>query len=246
MSETNTQLLPKKVMVTLDALLDIRFARVNREDPDVALQVSSCQAYFQRTSESFPLSKTKTIGLNPSDSNPDNEDLLPYSIRTTLWSFIAERMVLLLNENTEMMRYSEINLEINTWPFQLTKDEMEMMREVFMSITKNLFDVVVVYMPIESLTPAYVGKNYAALFFYDPSAWINRHQEEMMKGSLVDVELYTPSHFKLRELTEEEKVQFRSFGMSIHDATTMLFSPILKWVFLPVKLYCLECPQNPA
>ena len=153
MNETNTQLLPKKVMVTLDALLDIRFARVNFADPDVALRVSSCPAYFQRTSENFHLDKTTMIGLSPQSSNPDTEDLLPYSVRTTLWAFIAERMVLLLNDNTEMIRYSEISLEINTWPFELTKEEMDMMRDVFMSITQNLFNVTVVKIPVESLTP---------------------------------------------------------------------------------------------
>lgn len=245
MNETKTQLSPTKLIATLDSLLDTRFGLMNKTGPDVASQVTVYPSYFQRTTETFHLPKIGEIGIKSlSTYKGEIEDILPYSVRTTLWAFVCERMVLLLNANTEMRKYSSISLEINTAPFRLTTDEADVLREVFIEITNGLFDVSVVYIDEKDLTPSIVAKNYTALFFYNPSSWINMHKDELMKGATRDVELYTPSNFQMRDLNDKERRQFREFGMGIHDATKMLFAPVINWIFLPVKLFCLECPVN--
>jgi hypothetical protein len=234
----------KKVMVTLDSLLDVRMGLLYLIDQNASVRLAETVLYFEREADVFKFGGKTISPQELYKAMPAKKaDILPYCSRTIMWRFVVELLVSIMNGNTAGGLF-EVGLEINTFPYVLTPDENKMLTEVMVEISNNLFSVDVVCIPHSSLTPEIVGEHYVAMIMYDPTDWFNVHKEAMMMAKTAAVLLYVPKTHKIRELTSEENVEMRRHGMTLFDAMEMLVKPIINLKFVHTRLFCLECPAN--
>lgn len=236
----------KKVMVTLDSLLDVRMGLLYTIDAEASVRLADSVLYFEREADVF---RFDSRVISPDElyrAMPAKKaDILPFCSRTTMWRFVVELMVSMMNTNTAGGHF-EMGLEINTFPYVLTPEENKVLGEVMVELSHNLFSVEVCCIPHASLTPDIVGEHYLAMVMYDPTQWFNLHERAMFTAKTAAVQLYVPKTHKVRELTPEENVELRKHGMTLFDAMRMLVEPIISMRFIPTRLFCLECPINQA
>jgi hypothetical protein len=236
----------RKVMVTLDSLLDVRMGLLYTIDADASVRLAESVLYFEREADVFRLDQRIISPEELYRVMPARKaDILPFCSRTPMWRFVVELLVSMMNTNTAGGHF-DIGLEINTFPYVLTPEENRVLTEVMTEISHNLFSVEVSCVPHASLTPEIVGEHYLAMVMYDPTQWFNLHEREMFKAKTAAVKLYVPKTHKVRELTPEENVELRKHGMTLFDAMRVLVEPIISMRFIPTRLFSLECPANPA
>lgn len=89
----------------------------------------------------------------------------------------------------------KMTIHINTYPFQLTNAERDELKGSISEILSIDIPIVITYIPLKELTPAFIKDTYKALFLPDLVEWLTIHNEELGKVRMPKVIINAPAYF---------------------------------------------------
>lgn len=184
-----TELKKQSIYVTLDSLLDTRLGTLAIHYPEIAKNVFN-NNYYKREADQF-----ENISLADFRAlyKKRNVDTLMASMCTNAVVLLRNMVLELIKLKTAHPHIKEIEIVLNTHPYQLGAEERKMFGDVVRDWTGNLASVHVTQMPDELLTPYYCSENYDTMIMYDYEEFINIHHEALNKKPLLDVTLFVPA-----------------------------------------------------
>lgn len=243
MSKTN---LVKKILVSLDSLLDFRLGTLIKLSPEFAYQVSNDKAFYTREEDTF---SSVEMGHLPKDIFNEiymlyKEEIIRSSIMTKFFIFLKQLTQEMINKAISTPYYGEIEVEVNVYPHKFTNQEGDDLVKAISFHLGELVSTSIVSIPPEQLTPSYILNDYYALAMYDPKPWLDTHHRELQKGTLKDIVLYTPRLNHIRKLEDTEIAKLNKENMDLFNIFTMLLSPFICIQFLPISLFSAETAAN--
>lgn len=162
------------ILVSLDALFDTRLATLYKLDPQAAEKILTEGNYYRRLHDVFP-------GV----SKPEYEAAYLSRDVKTLRRTVITRTIEHINffiartiaaaAGTPFIRKPSV--VINTYPYQLTETEVDMIILGVVAATRKEADVSVVRLSHEELTPRFIKANYVTVILYDYWNWSERQAE---------------------------------------------------------------------
>lgn len=161
--------------LSLDVLFDTRIATLELIDP--LLIEKNLVTYYSRTSDIFeglsPDSFLKAYSLR-------DKETLKASLLTPILGLIIEFV-----ENTHIKSHGDPikaypKLYLNTYPYQLSDDEVKAVVEALISHFKYPCDIEVMYRDEKELGPTTIKANYDIMLLYDWVDWLHHLIEKKM------------------------------------------------------------------
>jgi len=229
------------LLVELDCLLDTRLAVLYRHDIK-AFEKAMKSQYPGRVIDAFS-------GINATEfrklyKKRDKSDL-KNALGTGFVSVIKDFTISTLQNNLDTPFRMAPVITINTYPYDLTEKELEL---VIMSIarkTKELADVTVVNISPEDLTPLYIKSMYSMVAMYDYVEWLEIHSANgnLKKTTCPDIGLLAPELFYLDLPSKEEISKIKATGKSPFEAMEELVSPLIALKFMPAEFFSMDMRQ---
>lgn len=177
----------KRILLDLDTLLDTRLGVINMLNPEAAKLLISSDAYWDRENDFW---EVLTQGLVTREAfneawaargGNNSADVLNGSILSGATPFILRMLTDdLINRSNQMGDIKdEVGLVINTWPYALTLDEVEDMRDIAVYLFGATTNIELVDIPMDKITPLFLDAGYAAVVTYNFIEWIKMHHEEL-------------------------------------------------------------------
>lgn len=245
------------LLVELDCLQDTRIATIARID-QMAAQTALSSGYHTRESDHFPWVDMKLF-----------KELYAKRDRTTLAHSAPTNMLLVVRELLKLMvknneianhptRIHPISLSINTYPYELSKEEQEAILAVYSSRFGDICPVELVTYSPASLSPAFIRQNYATMVMYDPHTWLNLHYtadpatvdlQAFMKTLLHDVTLIAPAIYYQEAPSQQEIEEIQSeLGKDANplEVTLRLARSLVGLQLIDVSLFSVLSPERAA
>lgn len=234
------------LLISLDSLMDLRLGALTVLDPQFAFEVSTSEDYYTREEDSF---QTATHGRLSKETlakimQVKQEEILVNSVRTRLIEFIDKSLTKLTLQSLATPYNYTPTLTINTYPYTLSVQEQNAMREEVLKKLVDKHPVSFVHLSPQELTPELVVANYQALFFYHAHPWMNAHDEAIRSKALSTVTVYAPHLYIGRRLTAQEKATFEEGGLSAASLLRAALAPFINYQDLPVALFSAWTPYN--
>lgn len=164
-----------EICVMLDSLLDTRIGTINKHRPDLTSKILKSK-YHRRKSDFFD-------GITREDYlrwyADRDEETLANSVVTNVIDFARLQLSDLAKETTLNDADIEPMLTINVYPYQLSEQTKEDIRESARERMKGMFDVKIIDMSLEEMTPAYCYEHFFMTLIYDYPEWINYHLKSL-------------------------------------------------------------------
>lgn len=225
----------KKVYTDIQSLLDIRQSiLIDMLGEETALEYVSSDTYNFRETDLFPVNKTEYASKLNSRS--------PIVLKNATITYIE---VLLKNKLTNLEKLNGFNgessapeLVVNTFPYQLTQEQVRHLQNAIFVKLDVLCLITIVYDPPNVWSPSYIRNNNVSSFFmYDFTTWMNLHSEKLVNGDLREINVYVPS-IGGKELTPEEQKEIKKLGFNdIFSYTEYVLSTACRVQFLPIVFY---------
>lgn len=225
----------KKVYTDIQSLLDIRQSiLIDMLGEETALEYVSSDTYNFRETDLFPVNKTEYANKLNSRS--------PIVLKNATITYIE---VLLKNKLTNLEKLNGFNgessapeLVVNTFPYQLTQEQVRHLQNAIFVKLDVLCLITIVYDPPNVWSPSYIRNNNVSSFFmYDFTTWMNLHSEKLVNGDLREINVYVPS-IGGKELTPEEQKEIKKLGFNdIFSYTEYVLSTACRVQFLPIVFY---------
>jgi len=243
MSKTN---LVKKILVSLDCLLDVRLGTLIKLSPEFAYQVSNDKVYYTREDDSF---SSVEMGHLPKETFNEiatmyKDEIIRSSVMTKFFIFLKQLSQEMINKAISTPYYGEIEIEVNSYPYKFSNTEGDELVKAITHHLGTLVSVSLVSISPAQLTPNYILNDYYALVMYDPKSWLDTHHRDLQKGTLKDIVLYTPRLNHIRRLEETEITKLNKENMDLFNIFTMLLSPFIAIQFLPISLFSADTAAN--
>ena len=218
--------------VSIDALFDTRLAALMIMDPglvDKAIQ----NDYHGRIVDQFSFVDNDELKGRLLSGD---KAILKQAIVTPVLKLISRFIRQSLNSVVSSPIPIQPVVELNTFPYLLSSEEIEEMVLGLRAVTQNLADIKVVYIPIEELTPEYVKNNYIQMAMYSYWDWLNVHFEKRNfdKHTCAGVVLHAPAILK----DQEAKRIFQN--TDIFNTLEGYFSPFIKLNLVDVSYFCVD------
>lgn len=183
----------KRILVDLDTLLDTRLGVINFISKDAASYLIKNEAYWDRENDFWePL----TGGLVTQEQfneawvargGNNSADVLNGSLLSGIQPFIMRILTEDLINRANLMgdALDDVGITVNTWPYALSLNEVEDMRDcaeyLFGSVHIEIVDI-----PMSEITPEFLDKNFSAVVTYSFIEWIKHHYEGLAKARMND------------------------------------------------------------
>lgn len=224
-----------KIYIDIQSLLDIRQSiLIDLMGQEEALDYVSSDKYNFRETDIFPVSQE--------DYKKKKESKSPLVFKNATISYIE---VLLKSKLVNLEKLNGFNgdsdqpeLVVNTFPYQLTREQVRYFQNAIFVKMDVLCVITVVYDPLSVWSPSYIRNNNVSSFFlYDFSEWMTHHSSKLEQGDLKECNLYVPS-IGSRELKDEEIKEFKKLGFNdIFSYTEYVLSSVCRVQFLPIVFY---------
>lgn len=190
-----------KYLVNLDALLDVRLGVVSLLDADYAKSI--LPTWNDRTTDrslknvpNVPYSQIKTY------LKSGNIDVLGHSLPTTITNLIYTYIKEFLLEGIVGDSVNVHQIVVNVYPYELSKEEKDVIKEVIESRIPNSSGCDVVSISPTFLSPSYLSSNkFTHYITYDFQDWLNLYIDELMKNPIPSIVMVCP---KLLDTPVEE------------------------------------------
>lgn len=182
------------VLVDLDSIMDTRLAVVSMLNPKAA-QVLMSEAYYTRLSDDF---EAQTGGLITNSEYREAWDTRDASVlqytRVTNMILMMEQLFKTLTNNMMNTPFCEgVRLTVNTWPYRLSEEATELLLTCCQAISGIAVKVEAVWLPPESLTPAWIKDNLAAMIMYDYQPWLVAQDAALIKTPMPEIVVFIPA-----------------------------------------------------
>lgn len=207
----------KRILTPLDIHLDTRLGTIARLDQNVSRALLETNDYWTRQNDDWTKltgGKITTEQFNEAYAQRGDENTratLEHSIRTNITPFILK---LLTDDHVNVMNQmtdpnNQICLTINYWPYVLSSEEIEWLRDIFHELYGGMTEVELISIPMSEVTPQFLNENFAACIMYEFPEWIKFHAEALGKVYLNCFNFISPLIFEadVSKLTVEAKQQ---------------------------------------
>lgn len=225
--------------IELDCLLDTRIGTLMTHFGKEQVYDTLSSEYHEREFDIFP-----NVDYNTFQELYQRRDrsVLKNSIRTIIFSVINDFIQGTFNNAINSPFVFVPKIIVNVYPYKLVEEEKNLIRNMVISLTKQLSDVEVVDMDYSSITPIWVKKNEISLMImYDYHLWLEAQASngQFKKHACPDVGLMTPSLYKKEKHTDEDKQIHESLNMPPFQYLSMELQPFIRLMFLPTLLFSL-------
>ena len=195
----------------LDSLLDTRLAVLYEMGEDVIKHVLD-NGYTSRDIDHWDgidnnLFKAKYAARD--------KQILKNSAMTPMVTLLREFVIATVAKSVNSPFLFEPKIIINTYPYHLSDDELDMFMSTFVALTKGMAAIELVFMSIEDVTPMYVKKNLSLVIMYDYLKWLETHSANgklkkvtCPEVSMMSVALYENPSIKLKSMQSKDKIGF--------------------------------------
>lgn len=196
--------LESRFYVTLDTLLDTRFAVLSEICEPGQLNDVMINGYFSRVVDEFH--GVDTARFSEAYLNRDKKTL-----KHALLTNIYRQLLTFINRTIEARvatPYITTPLVVlNTFPFKLTESETNTIILALSGVLENKADITVIYEDYLTVTPSSAKESYVAMFMYDYWRWMDAQAEngEFEKAQCSSVFLLGPAIFKSKEAIQSVK-----------------------------------------
>jgi hypothetical protein len=224
--------------IELDCLLDTRISTLLLSFGPEAVKTTLAQGYHTRWVDKFP-----NISYDDFQAAYAQRDkrTIQQAIKTPLTKLIQE-FVLGTNANTANTPFHHNpKIIINIHPYKLTQNEIRVVRDVVVALTKGQADIEMVSLSLEEITPRYVNNEISLLVMYDYHLWLETHSanDNFKKAACPQIGLFAPMMFKKYPVTTEDKKIIQSLDTPVFDHIARTISPFIRAVFLPAENFSL-------
>jgi hypothetical protein len=236
-----------KIYLELDALLDTRLAVLHALSPDAAAQVVADDRYYHRLSNDFSWAGiSKEVFDEAWDAR--TADVLPDATITQIPFVLGEMVHQLELAHMDNPTARKPLVEVNVWPYELTEAERVTLTNAVLrragldtTVTVTRFD------PQKDLTMLRLRKEYASLFMYNFTEWVNAHQQEMQRVIAPRTTVMAPTLFEQRVPNEED---LRAYGLHVNTDPAVLvekaFAEFIALDAMPTYFFCIARPDREA
>lgn len=224
-----------KIYIDIQSLLDIRQSvLVEMMGEEKALEYVSSDLYNFRETDIFPVNQeeykhrmnSKTPAVFKNSTITYNEVIL------------KSKLASLEKLNGFNSESAQPELIVNTYPYQLTKEQVRHIQNAIFIKMDLLCVITVVYDSPAVWSPSYIRNNNVSSFFmYNFSEWMGFHSDKLVNGDLREINIFVPA-VGAKELTDEEHKNFKKLGFTdVFSYTEYVLSSVCRIQFLPIIFY---------
>lgn len=238
-------------LISLDCLLDTRIGTLKQLDPVAAVRLAADQRYMRRYHDNMD---ELTDGAVTREAYQEayrkrDGDTLYHSEMTDFVYMLRKDVKAAIPEMARGVRFSELQFDINLWPYELAPSEAEIIRRAFARYIPTPAKVEVVHLSPEDLSPTYVENHYEMMAWYDHEEWLGPNQQKLLLHPLPQTVLMTPmiaSSGVVPEATNDIRNPFSARAMILVQFITLQYLPVPFFCYNPFIRQELHSPPRSA
>lgn len=226
-----------RIYVDIQSLLDLRLGALLKvvEDKEKLAEYINSDEYNYRGKDVFSICPNETYA-----SIKDTKDLslISGSVVTYILTVIRSKINNLEKRNTYFGETRAPEVVLNIYPFELTEEQTEHLRNMFFIKLETECNIKIVSMPTSELTPLFLkGNNFIACFIYSFREWGDANIKLLEVTKLTDIVLYFPSIGE-GEISKEDLNNLTKLGYKdVFSYTEFLLASVAAVSFLPIVFY---------
>ena len=232
----------KSILIPLDAVLDTRLGTLARLDPEIAKAALKSGKYHTRTTDDFQkLVPELEIDMERYKTLYANRDVETLQASTITNMFLALQMVLVekLYDGSYDPYTERSDLYLNIFPYELTDEEADTIRQAVAARVQNLADVKIIRKSVAELTPEYLKDNFSVIINYHYEDWLDAQAKAFEQTTLPSVEMLVPALYFQKEPTPAELEELLRKNMHPWAMARVMLSGIIGLNVIDVENYCI-------
>lgn len=230
-----------RIYVDLDSMFDTRLPLLYRLDPEHVVN-ADVKAYFQRRSDDFSRLGSKVTRQEWLKAwEKRDKSLLAEAVTTSVVTVLWEAV---MNINwaldSDMGSIKKVDVEINTWPYDLTNEEMSAIRAGLEVMMPPYASVLFIHNPMDFLHPKDATGRWDMMFVYDLWGWLRRFKDDFEQVYMIRTTVVTPELVSIYadEMKDEDvKLVDELHGFRVIEAS---FQGRMQLRCMPVEEFCLK------
>lgn len=220
----------ERIYLDLDTILDTRLGTLARHNQQLASQVLS-GPYHERDMDEFPgMSRDQFMQLYAQR----DVDTLLHSVRTNVFALMHSISRSQLETNAMGGNFDQITYVVNTYPYDLTAEEMDQLRSVIELVALDTYPVEMVRLTDQELTPKFCKSEYAMMVRYHWGYWVDMHKDGFLETQMPGLTLLAPATYERRP----DLAALKAAGeMHPFHALELSVAPILGLRLMPVSMF---------
>lgn len=242
----------KRILISLDELLDTRLAMVGVFDPTIVERwvMNDAAEYFRRPTDDI---LWKSINASKQDWYKawDKRDvgLLRQSVVTHIPRIMTDIVLAYRESGEHSLGDLETICEVNTYPYQLSEDELSELVKILEESIPIVTSFKLVRYTLEDLTVSFIKSNFDFVFMYEFNRWADKHMSDIKASLITRVHFFVPRLFTALPpdtLLKEDLVK-EMFEMDVFKIMEGALSPKIGLTFIPPSDFgpVLTVPQKP-
>lgn len=154
------------MLTSIDTLFDTRLVMVDILNPNYIKENTD---YHVRLRDNFG---NMSYGIFKTFYDLRNKNLLKNCLHSNIYTVINQHFYMELNDIDVSNDYQDFKLYVNTYPYELTKAEEDMLLESIKPLLKISNFEFIHMKPIE-ITPKWVNKHVNTILLYDGLEWLS-------------------------------------------------------------------------
>lgn len=220
------------IYVDLDSLFDTRLAVLHNLGIKGLDRVITSQ-YYDRTYDEFEGIETEIFKEAYEKRNLDTlVNALITPVARHLYQFGRQTLIALVASPYRR----QPKVVVNIHPYVLSPESEHFIINGVRAVTKNIMDVELISVPLESLTPSYVKQNYVQMVMYAYWEWLECHAANglLAETQCPEVTLIGP------QLVKSKKAALELKGVDVFATIESYTSLFIKLTLSPVSLFCVD------
>lgn len=226
------------IYIDLDSLFDTRMATLALMGVS-AVESALADGYYNRFFDEFEGVDTEAFKERYAKRNSETlrQSMVTQNVEL-LRKFAKQTLVALVSSPLQR----QPKAVVNTYPYELTESEIELIVLGLRAATKSMMDIEVIHVSLEKLTPSYVKANFVQMVMYSYWEWLDIHagNGNLANTQCHNVQLIGPAIVKSREAARLLK------GTSIFQVIESYTGLFIKLTLCPVSVYCMDLDRLKA
>lgn len=221
------------VYVELDCLIDTRLSLMYDIDKNLMRDIISNNNYKNRFVDQFGYISVRLFRILYSMRN---EHILDNPTSTEVVDLISDYCLESTISSKKHGEFKRIKVHLNIYPYNLTEENIELLRMAIFNSSKMDIEVEIINKPINNIEPTFLRENVGLAIMYDALTWIekNTQNKKLINCSIPDVMLITPMlvHRNII-ISDKELIKF------FEDVETNI-SPLVNLKYIPTKIFSMK------
>lgn len=224
------------LMVMMDTLLDTRLGTLLTLGGDVLSHAVLKGDYYTRVEDKFL--DVDPVAFQEAYRNRNKETLKKSGV-TQIIVLIEEFVSKLQNQNLVTPFHSIPKIVLNTYPYQLTENEIDVFKRLLVRYTNKNAAIDIVNMSYEALTPLYVKKHLSMLIMYDYHQWLEIHAQNKNFETIMcpEVTLVGPMIFFNGPMKQTDVILLKKENLTPFEGIEAIANPLVNLTLFPIEMF---------